>query len=114
MKQWDELEHSAIAIAEAVNLIKMVGRPMAQPGEMNVDPEGPELPPAQIAAQVNRTRAQWNKYANALQDLRREDADGRREEGRRRVCSISAAISTWRARTATSNTGIPDDKKNRK
>jgi hypothetical protein len=68
-EEWDEIEHSAIAIAEAVNLIKMVGRPMAQPGELNDDPEGPELPPAQIAAHVNRTRTQWNKYANALQDI---------------------------------------------
>ena len=29
--EWDELEHSATALAKSVNLIKMVGRPMAQP-----------------------------------------------------------------------------------
>ena len=67
-EEWDELEHSALAMAEAVNLIKMPDRPMANKGEMNVDPEGPELPPAEIAARVKRTRAQWNRYANELQD----------------------------------------------
>jgi hypothetical protein len=68
-EQWEELEHAAITLGEAVNLIKMLGRPMAPKGEMNTDPEGPELAPAVIAAKVNRTRALWNKHANHLQDL---------------------------------------------
>lgn len=68
-EEWDELEHSAVTLAEAVNLIKMVGRPMAPPHQMKVDPDGPELPPAEIAARVNRTRARWNKYADDLQDV---------------------------------------------
>jgi hypothetical protein len=67
-EEWDELEHAALALAEAVNLIKMPDRPMARKGEMNVDPEGPELAPAEIAARVKRTRPQWNRYANELQD----------------------------------------------
>jgi hypothetical protein len=51
-----------------VNLIKMADRPMARKSEMDVDPEGPELSPAEITAKVRRSRALWNKYADALQD----------------------------------------------
>jgi len=112
-EQWDELEHAAIGLAEAVNLIKMVGRPMAQPGEMNTDPEGPELPPAQIAAKVNRTRAKWNKYANALQDLAvktlavvaKKDVQGLFDIGGDldQACE-NCHLEYW----------YPDDKKNRK
>lgn len=112
-EQWDELEHAAIGLAEAVNLIKMVGRPMAQPGEMNTDPEGPELPPAQIAAKVNRTRAKWNKYANALQDLavktlkvvEKKDVQGLFDIGGDldQACE-NCHLEYW----------YPDDKKNRK
>jgi len=112
-EEWDELEHSALAIAEAVNLIKMPDRPMAKKGEMNVDPEGPELPPAEIAARVKRTRAQWNRYANDLQDaavqalvlIAKKDAKG--------LFDFGGALDT-----ACENCHLeywyPDDKKNRK
>jgi hypothetical protein len=112
-EQWDELEHAAIGLAEAFNLIKMVGRPMAQPGEMNVDPDGPELAPTVIAAKVNRTRPQFNKYANALQDIavktlkiiERKDTKGLFDIGGDldQACE-NCHLEYW----------YPDDKKNRK
>lgn len=65
-EDWDALEHSAIVLAEAANLLKMEGRPIARPEEMNVDPDGPELPPAEIAKRVSSSRAAWNAYADAM------------------------------------------------
>lgn len=112
-EEWDELEHAALALAEAVNLIKMPDRPMARPGEMNVDPEGPELPPAEIAARVKRTRPQWNRYANELQDaavqalsfIQKKDVKGLFEfGGALDMACENCHLEYW----------YPDDKKNRK
>ena len=112
-EEWDELEHAALALGEAVNLIKMPNRPMAKKGEMNVDPEGPELPPAEIAARVNRTRAQWNRYANELQDaavktlalIEKKDVKGLFEfGGALDMACENCHLEYW----------YPDDKKNRK
>jgi hypothetical protein len=112
-EEWDELEHAALALAEAVNLIKMPDRPMARKGEMNVDPEGPELPPAEIAARVKRTRTQWNRYANELQDaavqalsfIEKKDVKGLFEfGGALDMACENCHLEYW----------YPDDKKNRK
>jgi len=71
------------------------------------------LPPAQIAAKVNRTRAKWNKYANALQDLAvktlavvaKKDVQGLFDIGGDldQACE-NCHLEYW----------YPDDKKNRK
>ena len=112
-EEWDELEHAALALAEAVNLIKMPDRPMARKGEMNVDPEGPELPPAEIAARVKRTRARWNRYANELQDaavqalsfIEKKDVKGLFEfGGALDMACENCHLEYW----------YPDDRKNRK
>jgi hypothetical protein len=112
-EEWDELEHAALALAEAVNLIKMPDRPMARKGEMNLDPEGPELPPAEIAARVKRTRAQWNRYANELQDaavktlslIEKKDVQGLFNfGGALDMACENCHLEYW----------YPDDKKNRK
>ena len=112
-EEWDELEHAALALAEAVNLIKMPDRPMARKGEMNVDPEGPELPPAEIAARVKRTRPQWNRYANELQDaavqtlsfIQKKDVKGLFEfGGALDMACENCHLEYW----------YPDDRKNRK
>jgi hypothetical protein len=111
-EDWDKVEHGAIALAESANLLRVAGRPIAQPHEMNVDPEGPELPPAQIAIKVNRSRAKWIKYVGALQDAavqalkfaRAKDVDG--------LVKVGEAIDT-----ACENCHLeywyPDDAKNR-
>ena len=112
-EEWDELEHAALALAEAVNLIKMPDRPMARKGEMNVDPEGPELPPAEIAARVKRTPTQWNRYANELQDaavqalsfIEKKDVKGLFEfGGALDMACENCHLEYW----------YPGDKKNRK
>ena len=87
--QWDTLEHNAITLAEAANLIKMVGRPIARPDELNDDPNGPELAPAQIAAHIDSSRDEWVKHAETLQAaaaealtaIRAKDADGMSKVG---------------------------------
>ena len=66
-EDWEKLEHAAIGLAEAANLLKMPGRLVARPEEMNVDPEGPELPPSQIAAHISKSPEEWIKPADGLQ-----------------------------------------------
>jgi hypothetical protein len=106
-EQWDELEHAAIGLAEAVNLIKMVGRPMAQPGEDEHRPRG-----AGIAAGADRGKGE--PHAGKMEQVCEraagpggEDAEGSWRRRTSRACSMLAGISIRRARTATSNTGIP-------
>lgn len=68
-EQWATLRHSALTLAEAGNLLKMM-RPVAwpdQPGEP-AKPDAPELTPAQIQQKIDGDRALWNKYADALQE----------------------------------------------
>jgi hypothetical protein len=112
-EQWEELEHAAFALAEAVNLIKMVGRPMAQPGEMNTDPDGPELAPVVIAAKVSRSRATWNKHATRLQDLAIKALTVVEKRDTKGLFDIGGDLDT-----ACENCHLeywyPDDKKNRK
>jgi hypothetical protein len=64
---WQQVELGAIALAEAVNLLKMPGRPVARPEEMTVDPEGPEIAPSEIASLIATSQDRWNRYADALQ-----------------------------------------------
>jgi hypothetical protein len=112
-EQWEELEHAAFGLAEAVTLIKMVGRPMAQPGEMNTDPDGPELAPVVIAAKVNRSRATWNKHATHLQDLAIKALAIVEKRDTKGLFDIGGDLDT-----ACENCHLeywyPDDKKNRK
>ena len=111
--QWDTLEHNAINLAEAANLIKMVGRPVARPDELNVDPQGPELPPAEIAKRIAQTRDAWVKHAETLQAaaeealkyVRAKDVDGMSKVGETLddACE-SCHLAYW----------YPEDKKDKK
>ena len=66
-EEWDALEHWALRLAEAPNLIKMPGRRVARPEEENTS-EGPtELPPIQIQAKIEQNPELFYKYADALQ-----------------------------------------------
>jgi hypothetical protein len=64
---WQQVELGAIALAESANLIRMAGRPVARPEEMDVDPEGRELAPSAIAKILAESPGRWNGYADALQ-----------------------------------------------
>jgi cytochrome c556 len=66
-EEWKEVRKHAIMLVEATNLLQMPGRQVAKPGEKADDP-AVELDPAQIEEMINKDRASWNKYLQALHD----------------------------------------------
>jgi hypothetical protein len=66
---WAVIEHNALTLAEAANLLLTPGRPMSRPEEANSksQPDAPELTPAQIEKKVADNRAEWVKHAKDLQ-----------------------------------------------
>jgi hypothetical protein len=66
-EEWDALEHWALRLAEAPNLIKVPGRRVARPEEENTSAGPTELPPIQIQAKIAANRAMFDKYADDLQ-----------------------------------------------
>jgi hypothetical protein len=67
-EEWDALEHWALRLAEAPNLVKMPGRRVARPEEENTSAGPTELPPIQIQAKIDANPELFYKYADALQD----------------------------------------------
>lgn len=67
-EEWAVVEHSALSLAEAANLLKVPGRHMALPEQANKtsQPGAPELTPAQIEEKVNKDRGAWDVKADAL------------------------------------------------
>src|SRR5580765_6713657 len=67
--EWAAVQHSALMLAEAVNLLKMRGREIARPGDVNTNgPDAPELTPPEIQVKVNRDWNLWITHANRLQE----------------------------------------------
>ena len=66
--EWAVVEHNALSLAEAANLLKIPGRHMALPEQANTKtaPDAPELTPAQIEEKVNKDRGAWDTKADAL------------------------------------------------
>ena len=66
--EWAVIEHSALSLAEAANLLKIPGRHMALPEQANAKtaPDAPELTPAQIEDRVTNDRGAWDAKADAL------------------------------------------------
>jgi hypothetical protein len=68
-EEWAAVQHSALMLAEAANLLKMRGREIARPGDANKSgPDAPELTPPQIQDKVNRDWSLWITHANRLQE----------------------------------------------
>jgi cytochrome c556 len=67
--EWAAIEHNALTLAEAANLLLTPGRPMSRPEEANdkSKPDAPELTPAQIEKKIAENRAEWVKHAKELQ-----------------------------------------------
>jgi len=67
--EWAVIEHNALTLAEAANLLMTPGRPMSRPDEANStsQPGAPELTPAQIEKKISDNRAEWVKHAKELQ-----------------------------------------------
>ena len=68
--EWATVQHSALMLAEAANLLKMRGREIARPADANSKsgPDAPELTPAEIQVKVNRDWSLWIAHANRLQE----------------------------------------------
>jgi len=68
--EWAQLEHSALMLAEATNLLRMPGRQMALPDELDAKtaPDAPELTPRQIEEKVSKDLENWGKKADALRE----------------------------------------------
>ena len=67
--EWAVVEHNALTLAEAANLLLTPGRPMSRPEEVNSksQPDAPELTPAQIEKKIADNRGEWVKHAKDLQ-----------------------------------------------
>ena len=67
-EEWAVVEHSALSLAEAANLLKVPGRHMSLPEQVNAksQPDAPELTPAQIEEKVNKDRGAWDAKVDAL------------------------------------------------
>jgi hypothetical protein len=68
--EWATVQHSALMLAEAANLLKVRGREIARAGDANVKsgPDAPELTPPEIQEKVNRDWDLWISHANRLQE----------------------------------------------
>jgi hypothetical protein len=68
-EEWAVVQHSALVLAEAANLLKMPGREIARAGaNMTSGPDAPELTPPEIHEKVNRDWSLWISHANRLQE----------------------------------------------
>jgi hypothetical protein len=66
-EEWLHVRRNAIMLIEASNLLKIPGRAVAKPGE-KAENQGIELNPEQIHELIQKDRASWNNYAQALHD----------------------------------------------
>ena len=68
--EWAIVQHSALMLAEAANLLKMRGREIARAGDANMKsgPDAPELTPPEIREKVNRDWGLWITHVNRLQE----------------------------------------------
>jgi hypothetical protein len=69
-EEWATVEHNALMLAEAANLLKIPGRQVARPGEKTKSegPDAPELTAEEISAKINGDRAKFYSHANELQN----------------------------------------------
>lgn len=66
-EEWEAVQHSALALAEATNLLTMPGRRVARPEEENSSIDPSELTPAQIQVQIEANRDSWRTHVAELQ-----------------------------------------------
>jgi hypothetical protein len=68
-EEWATVEHNALMLAEAANLLKIPGRQVARAGEKTKSegPDAPELTAEEILAKINADRGKFYQHANELQ-----------------------------------------------
>ena len=70
-EEWANVQHNAVTLAEATNLLLIPGRHVARPGEKADDPKV-ELAPEQIESMINQDRQSWTKLVHELNDVAME------------------------------------------
>jgi hypothetical protein len=68
-EEWATVQHNALMLAEAANLLKIPGRQVARPGEKTKSegPDAPELTAEEIYTKINGDRNKFYQHANELQ-----------------------------------------------
>lgn len=68
-EEWATVQHNALMLAEAANLLKMPGRQVAREGEKTKSegPDAPELTREEIYAKINGDRGKFYGHADELQ-----------------------------------------------
>ena len=66
-EEWAKVEHAALTLAEAANLLRMPGRAVAGAKPGGPDSEFvPELTPEQIQERIDDDRDEWDRHTAAL------------------------------------------------
>lgn len=66
-EEWGAVQNSAVALVEAMNVVLIPGRRVANPGEQADDPKV-ELHPDEIQKLIDSDRKSFEMYAHGLQD----------------------------------------------
>jgi hypothetical protein len=93
-EEWAVVEHNALTLAEAANLLKVPGRQMARTEEANAksQPDAPELTPAQIEEKVNKDRGAWDAKADALRETATKALAAARKHDKDAVLTVGEEI----------------------
>ena len=65
-EEWARVEHNALALAEAANLLKMPGRIVATEQEQKEPVQEGALTPKEIGVRIEANRAEWNSLVDGM------------------------------------------------
>jgi len=65
-EEWAHVEHNALALAEAANLLKIPGRAVATAEEEKEPVQEGSLTPKEIGVRIEANREDWNKLVDGL------------------------------------------------
>jgi hypothetical protein len=93
-EEWETVQHNALQLAEAANLLKMPGRIAANPDDKTKSegPDAPELTPQEIQAKIDADRAKWVKYASNLQEQAKKTWDASKKHDAAAVFALGEDI----------------------
>ena len=93
-EEWETVQHNALNLAEAANLLKMPGRIAANPGDKTKSegPDAPELTPQEIQAKIDADRAKWVRLATNLQDQAKKTYDAAKKKDADSVFALGEDI----------------------
>jgi len=96
-EEWATVEHNALMMAEAMNLITAPSRVVAHPNEMDKapsEPDAPELTPKQIQERIDADRPLFGRYAASLQAAALQARDVARAKNVQALLDVGEKIDT--------------------